>query len=213
MSLDIPDVVIERLPQYLRSLRALKNRNVALVSSADLGIESGVTPAQIRKDLSYFGKFGKQGQGYNVKALTDDLTRILGLDQSWPVILAGVGRLGKAILTYPDFTPEGFFIVSAFDSDPVIVGTDGAEITIRPVEQINEYIKENNIRIAILAVPGESASDLIDQLVQSGIRAILNYAPITPKVPDSVQIQNIDPVHSLQTMTFHLSDITLNTNN
>tara|TARA_B100001750_G_scaffold203072_1_gene178667 strand:- start:903 stop:1544 length:642 start_codon:yes stop_codon:yes gene_type:complete len=213
MSLDIPDVVIERLPQYLRSLRALKNRNVALVSSADLGIESGVTPAQIRKDLSYFGKFGKQGQGYNVKALTDDLTRILGLDQSWPVILAGVGRLGKAILTYPDFTPEGFFIVSAFDSDPVIVGTDVAEITIRPVEQINEYIKENNIRIAILAVPGESASDLIDQLVQSGIRAILNYAPITPKVPDSVQIQNIDPVHSLQTMTFHLSDITLNTNN
>ena len=213
MSLDIPDVVIERLPQYLRSLRALKNRNVALVSSADLGIESGVTPAKIRKDLSYFGKFGKQGQGYNVKALTDDLTRILGLDQSWPVILAGVGRLGKAILTYPDFTPEGFFIVSAFDSDPVIVGTDVAEITIRPVEQINEYIKENNIRIAILAVPGERASDLIDQLVQSGIRAILNYAPITPKVPDSVQIQNIDPVHSLQTMTFHLSDITLNTNN
>tara|TARA_Y100000590_G_scaffold422631_1_gene527554 strand:+ start:892 stop:1533 length:642 start_codon:yes stop_codon:yes gene_type:complete len=212
MSLDIPDVVIERLPQYLRSLRALKNRNIALVSSADLGIESGVTPAQIRKDLSYFGKFGKQGQGYNVKALADDLTRILGLDQSWPVILAGVGRLGKAILTYPDFTPEGFFIVSAFDSDPVIVGTDVAEITIRPVEQINEYIKENNIRIAILAVPGESASDLIDQLVQSGIRAILNYAPITPKVPDNVQIQNIDPVHSLQTMTFHLSDITLNTN-
>ena len=212
MSLDIPDVFIERLPQYLRSLRALKNRNIALVSSADLGIESGVTPAQIRKDLSYFGKFGKQGQGYNVKALTDDLTRILGLDQSWPVILAGVGRLGKAILTYPDFTPEGFFIVSAFDSDPVIVGTDVAEITIRPVEQINEYIKENNIRIAILAVPGESASDLIDQLVQSGIRAILNYAPITPKVPDNVQIQNIDPVHSLQTMTFHLSDITLDTN-
>ena len=205
-------MVIERLPQYLRSLRALKNRNIALVSSADLGIESGVTPAQIRKDLSYFGKFGKQGQGYNVKALTDDLTRILGLDQSWPVILAGVGRLGKAILTYPDFTPEGFFIVSAFDSDPVIVGTDVAEITIRPVEQINEYIKENNIRIAILAVPGESASDLIDQLVQSGIRAILNYAPITPKVPDNVQIQNIDPVHSLQTMTFHLSDITLDTN-
>ena len=116
-------------------------------------------------------------------------------------------------MTYPDFTPEGFFIVSAFDSDPVIVGTDVAEITIRPVEQINEYIKENNIRIAILAVPGESASDLIDQLVQSGIRAILNYAPITPKVPDSVQIQNIDPVHSLQTMTFHLSDINLNTNN
>jgi len=213
MSLDIPEVVIERLPQYLRSLRALKNRNIALVSSADLGIESGVTPAQIRKDLSYFGKFGKQGQGYNVKALTDDLTRILGLDQSWPVILAGVGRLGKAILTYPDFTPEGFYIVSAFDSDPVIVGTDVAEITIRPVEQINEYIKENNIRIAILAVPGESASDLIDQLVQSGIRAILNYAPITPKIPDNVQIQNIDPVHSLQTMTFHLSDITLNTNN
>ena len=212
MSLDIPDVVIERLPQYLRSLRALKNRNIALVSSADLGIESGVTPAQIRKDLSYFGKFGKQGQGYNVKALTDDLTRILGLDQSWPVILAGVGRLGKAILTYPDFTPEGFFIVSAFDSDPVIVGTDVAEITIRPVEQINEYIKENNIRIAISAVPGESASDLIDQLVQSGIRAILNYSPITPKVPDNVQIQNIDPVHSLQTMTFHLSDITLDTN-
>ena len=212
MSLDIPDVVIERLPQYLRSLRALKNRNIALVSSADLGIESGVTPAQIRKDLSYFGKFGKQGQGYNVKDLTDDLSRILVVDQSWPVILAGVGRLGKAILTYPDFTPEGFFIVSAFDSDPVIVGTDVAEITIRPVEQINEYIKENNIRIAILAVPGESASDLIDQLVQSGIRAILNYAPITPKVPDNVQIQNIDPVHSLQTMTFHLSDITLDTN-
>ncbi|MFL2639710.1 MAG: redox-sensing transcriptional repressor Rex [Dehalococcoidia bacterium] len=207
MSLDIPAVVIQRLPQYLRSLRALKNKNIALVSSTSLGVESGVTPAQIRKDLSYFGKFGKQGQGYNVEALTNDLTRILGLDQSWPVILLGVGRLGKAILTYPDFTPEGFYIVSAFDSDPVIVGTEVASITIKPVEQIKPYIRENNIKIAILAVPGDSAANLIDELVQSGVKGILNYAPITPKVPENVQIQNIDPVHSLQTMTFHLSEI------
>jgi redox-sensing transcriptional repressor len=203
---EIPDVVIQRLPQYLRAVRSLKDKGASLVNSKELGIESDVTPAQLRKDLSYFGKFGKQGNGYRVETLLKDLIRILGLDHSWPVILIGVGRLGNAILTYPDFTPEGFHVQSAFDSDPKIIGTEVSNITIKPVSSMEQYIIENKIEIAILAVPGESAQDLIDSLVESGVRGILNYAPITPKVPNHIQIQTIDPVHALQSMTFYLAE-------
>ena len=206
MATEIPDVVVQRLPHYLRALRVLRDEGTEVVSSQELGQALGVTPAQIRKDLSYFGRFGKQGRGYDVEHLLQDLTKILGLDRSWPVILVGVGRLGRAILTYPGFTPEGFHVQAAFDTDPAIIGKRMATVEVRPVQEMDGYIERAQIQIAIVAVPGEYAPEVIEQLAASGIRAILNYAPITPHAPPSVRVQTIDPVQALQTMTFHLRE-------
>jgi redox-sensing transcriptional repressor len=206
MATEIPEVVVQRLPHYLRALRVLRDEGTEVVSSQELGQALGVTPAQIRKDLSYFGRFGKQGRGYNVQHLLQDLTKILGLERSWPVILVGVGRLGRAIVTYPGFTPEGFHIQAAFDTDPAIIGKRVATVEVRPLEEMPDYVLQEEIEIAIVAVPGDYAPKVINELVGAGVRAILNYAPITPRVPAGVRIQTIDPVQALQTMTFHLRE-------
>ena len=206
MAGDIPDVVVQRLPHYLRALRVLREDGTEVVSSQELGQALSVTPAQIRKDLSYFGRFGKQGRGYSVPHLILDLTRILGLERAWPLVLIGVGRLGQAIVPYPGFTPEGFHIQAAFDTDPKVVGKRIGGVEVRPFDEVPQYVQEHRIEIAIVAVPGEQAQTVIDCLVDAGIRAIVNYAPATPRVPPGVRVRTIDPVQALQTMTFHLAD-------
>ena len=206
MPTDIPAVVVDRLPHYLRALRLMLDDGTEVVSSRELGEALGTTPAQIRKDLSYFGRFGKQGRGYDVSALLSDLTRILGLERSWPVVLVGVGRLGRAIITYPGLTPEGFHVRAAFDADPRIVGSNVDAVPVRPTSEMESYIRSEGIDIAILATPGDVAQDVIDRLVACGIRGILNYAPITPHVPQGITVRTIDPVQALQTMTFYLRD-------
>ena len=163
-----------------------------------------MTPAQIRKDLSYFGRFGKQGRGYNVKFLREELRQILGLDRQWPACLVGVGRLGQAIISYPGFDPEGFNIVAAFDSDPAQSGTMIGSLEVEPMADLDETVRARGIKIGIVAVPAEEAQVVIDVLVGAGILGILNYAPIAPQVPMSVVTRNIDPVLSLQSMTFYL---------
>ena len=203
----IPDVVVQRLPNYLRALRTLRDEGTEVVSSQELGDALSVTPAQIRKDLSYFGRFGKQGRGYSVPHLVLDLIRILGLERAWPVVLVGVGRLGQAIVTYPGFTPEGFHIQAAFDSDSNVVGTRVAGVEVRSVQEFQKYVAQHGIEIAIVAVPGEQAQTVIDELAEAGIRAIVNYAPANPRVPPGVRVRTIDPVQALQTMTFHLTDL------
>ena len=205
-SAEIPDVVVERLPHYLRALRSLRDDSIEVVSSQELGEALSVTPAQIRKDLSYFGRFGKQGRGYSVPHLVLDLTRILGLERAWPVIVIGAGRLGQAIVTYPGFTPEGFHIQAAFDTDDAVIGTHIADIEVRPVREVQKYVRQEGIEIAIVAVPGEQAQSVIDDLIKVGIRAIVNYAPSNPRVPNGVRVRTIDPVQALQTMTYHLTD-------
>ena len=202
--MDIPAVVVDRLPRYLRALRIMLDDGAEVVSSRELGQALGATPAQIRKDLSYFGRFGKQGRGYDVAALLDDLTRILGLERSWPVILVGVGRLGRAIITYPGLTPEGFHVHAAFDADPTIIDSHVESVHVRPVSEMETYIRAQGIDIAILATPGDVAQGVIDRLIACGIRGILNYAPMTPHVPDGITVRTIDPVQALQTMTFYL---------
>ena len=206
MQTDIPAVVVDRLPHYLRELRILRDDGTEVVSSRELGLALGATPAQIRKDLSYFGRFGKQGRGYDVPALLDDLTRILGLERAWPVILVGVGRLGRAIITYPGLSPEGFHIHAAFDANPAFVGASVDSIEVRPASEMEAYIRRERIPIAILATPGDVAQAVTDRLVEAGIRGILNYAPITPHVPERVTVRTIDPLQALQTMTFYLRD-------
>ena len=136
MPSEIPAVVVDRLPHYLRALRILLDDGVEVISSRELGEALGATPAQIRKDLSYFGRFGKQGRGYDVAALLSDLTRILGLEYAWPVVLVGVGRLGRAIITYPGLTPEGFHVRAAFDANPRIVGSDVDSVHVRPTSEM-----------------------------------------------------------------------------
>ena len=202
---EVPEVVVTRLPQYVRILSRLLEEGTKVVSSHQLGGLLQVTPAQIRKDLSYFGRFGKQGRGYDVVHLLDRLKEILGLNVQWNVAVVGVGRLGRAILSYPGFTPDGFRLVAACDGDPGVVGEEIAGLTVLPMDQLDRVVREKQISIAIVAVPVHRTQEVIDQLVECGVQAILNYAPITPQVQRGVRVRNIDPILSLQSMTFYLS--------
>jgi redox-sensing transcriptional repressor len=201
----VPEVVVARLPQYVRVLSQLLAQRVEVVNSQQLGERLQITPAQIRKDLSYFGRFGKQGRGYSVRHLLDELKRLLGLDKGWNVAVVGVGRLGRAILSYPGFTPDGFRLVAAFDSNPAVVGQRVGDLIVRPLEEMDQGVRELQIRIAIVAVPSGQTQQVIDRLVGCGVRAVLNYAPLTPLVRKGVRVQNIDPVLALQSMTYYLA--------
>ncbi|PZC47159.1 MAG: redox-sensing transcriptional repressor [Chloroflexi bacterium] len=200
----VPEVVILRLPLYIRALSQMLSEGQTVISSNELGNRLQVTPAQIRKDLSYFGRFGKQGRGYKIESLIEELTKILGLNRQWDSCIVGVGRLGKAIINYPGFVPEGFKIIAAFDNDPSKIGENVNEIEILSIKKIKSTVEKKNIKIAILAVPASIAQDVITSLVDTKIKAILNYAPIAPKVPDTLILRNIDPVLSLQSMTYYL---------
>ena len=203
---EAPEVVVARLPQYVRILSRLMQEGAQVVSSQQLGEKLQVTPAQIRKDLSYFGRFGKQGRGYSVTHLLGRLKQILGLNSYWNVAVVGVGRLGRAILSYPGFTPDGFHLVAAFDSNPNVVGQEVAGLEVLPMKQLDREVRGRNISIAIVAVPTDHTQEVVDRLVECGVRAVLNYAPISPQVIEGVKIRNIDPVLSLQSMTYYLTD-------
>ena len=202
---DVPEVVIERLPQYLRALAHLESNGIDVISSQQLGELLQVTPAQIRKDLSYFGRFGKQGRGYSISHLLERLRHILGLDQDWRVAIVGVGRLGRSIISYPGFAPEGFRVVCAFDSDQRLVGEMAGGLIINDFSDFKNVAEQKGVQIAIVAVPAWVAQEVIDQLVEAGIKAILNYAPKSTLTPPDVRIRNVDPVVALQSMTYYLS--------
>lgn len=206
-SVEVPEVVVIRLPLYVRALTALLAEGLDVVSSQQLGSRLQMTPAQIRKDLSYFGRFGKQGRGYNVCFLLEELRQILGLDREWPACLVGVGRLGRAIINYPGFGPEGFRIVAAFDSSSEQVGSTIAQLVVKPMSDLAETVIALGVEIGIVAVPASEAQRVVDQLVETEIKGILNYAPIAPAVPMRIVMRNIDPVLSLQSMTFYLREI------
>ncbi len=207
MALEIPEVVIDRLPVYARTLSSLEREGREVVSSQEMGEHLGVTPAQIRKDLSYFGRFGKQGRGYNVKRLLEELRQILGLTRRWEMVLVGVGQLGRAILTYGGFVPQGFRIIEAFDADPSVIGTELDGLLVKSVDSLPETVRQSSVEIGIVAVPGGSAQQVIDLLVANGIKAILNYAPISPHVPSDVRVKDINPVLGLQSMTFYVKNL------
>lgn len=202
---DIPEVVINRLPVYARALALLASEGRDVVSSQELGQELGVTPAQIRKDLSYFGRFGKQGRGYNIASLLETLRTILGLDHDWRMALIGIGRLGRAILAYDGFGPQGFHVVRAYDTDPQLVGQRVGEIVVENVADLEDSLRGARVDIGIVAVPGASAQRVIDILTDCGVRAILNYAPIAVRTPKGVYVRQIDPVLALQGMTYFLT--------
>ena len=207
MVVQIPDVVILRLPSYLRALSVLEEESAEIVSSRELGERLRMTPAQIRKDLSYFGKFGKQGKGYNVSQLLKELYQILGLDRDWSVAIIGMGRLGKAILDYGELAPRGFRIVAAFDTDTEQIGKKVGGLVIKDISELTPTVKNQGVDIGIVAVPPAYAQQAINCLVECGIKAILNYAPVSARVPKDVLLEEVDPVIALQTMTYHLKSL------
>src|SRR5215210_5293448 len=203
---DIPDIVIRRLPIYARSLQHLLDEGVVTVSSSDLGARLGVSAAQIRRDLSYFGEFGKQGKGYNVDYLLQQINSILGLDKDWPMALVGLGHLGRALLHYDELRDQGFCIQALFDHNPEKIGQKIGGTVIHDLSDLATILREQNIRMAIIAVPARGAQEVTDALVEAGVLAILNYAPIIVQVPAHVRIRHIDPVVALQSMTYYIEN-------
>jgi redox-sensing transcriptional repressor len=202
----VPDIVVGRLPVYLRALNLLAEEGRAVVSSQELGRRLGISSAQIRKDLSHFGEFGKQGTGYEIEYLRQQLARILRIEGVWDVALVGCGALGRALTNYRGFAAKGFQITVVFDNDPGKIGKTVAGKPILDVAQMPAAIHERDIKVAIVAVPSAGAQETVDALVRCGIKAILNYAPINISVLPGVQVQNIDPSLHLQRMTYYLQD-------
>jgi redox-sensing transcriptional repressor len=200
----VPDIVVGRLPLYLRALTQMAASGKEITSSQELGERLGISSAQIRKDLSQFGEFGKQGTGYNIAFLVDQLRRILKVEQVWDVALIGVGDLGRAIAHYGGFIDRGYRIVAAFDNDPAKIGGRIGSFTVQDAAHLVAEIRSHNIGVAMLAVPAGDAQGVTDRLIEAGIRAILCYAPTSIIVPRSVHVQYIDPVLHLQRMTYYL---------
>ncbi len=200
----VPDIVVGRLPLYLRALTQLGQEGQRVTSSQELSERLGFSSAQIRKDLSYFGEFGKQGTGYEISFLHNQLKKILKVDRVWEMILVGAGDLGHALAHYEGFEPRGFRIVAIFDNDAKKIGIRMGGHTVQDVKNINTIVAEKKIKVAVVAVPAEQARRVADQLVDAGVQAILNYAPTTLSVPSKVKVYNIDPAAGLQSMTFYL---------
>ncbi len=202
---NIPDIVIGRLPVYLRALNRLTQEGHEVTSSHELGKRLGISSAQIRKDLSHFGGFGKQGTGYQIAYLEEKLRQVLKVHREWAVALVGAGDLGHAVANYRGFQHRGFYITCVFDNSNNKIGTiTGEAIRVQPMAELQTTIRERKIQIAMITVPAEYAQDVADMLVEAGIRAILNYAPINLDVPEDVHVQYIDPVVHLQRMTYYL---------
>jgi redox-sensing transcriptional repressor len=201
---DIPDIVIGRLPLYLRALSYMaKDTSKVTTSSHELGQRLGISSAQIRKDLSHFGEFGKQGTGYHINYLIDQLRQILHLQEEWPVVLVGAGFLGHALAHYQGFKHRGFQIDWVFDNDPEKIGIDMNGLIVRDLSELSEVINQETVQLAIISVPASAAQDIADLLVKAGIRSILSYAPINLMAPDNVQVRYSDPVIQLQRMTYY----------
>ena len=201
----VPDIVVGRLPLYLRALTQMAASGKEITSSQELGERLGISSAQIRKDLSQFGEFGKQGTGYNIAYLVDQLRRILNINQVWDVVLIGVGDLGRAIAHYAGFVDRGYRVVAVYDNDPTKIGSQIGSFTVLDATRVASDVRTRNVGIAMLAVPATDAQEVTDRLVEAGIRAILCYAPTSITVPRSVHVQYIDPVLHLQRMTYYMA--------
>ena len=200
----IPDIIVARLPRYLRALSVLREKGTT-TSSQELGNFLGYSAAQIRKDLSQFGEFGKQGTGYDIDFLTEQIQSILNINRSWNMVLVGCGNIGHAIMNYSGFPDNGFNIVAAVDSSPNLIGKSVTDnLIIQDIEEIETIVKEKEIPIAMLTVPGNVAQSIAERLVACGIRGILTYAPTILSLPEDIQVEYIDPVVSLQHITYYL---------
>lgn len=204
-TLKIPEATIVRLSVYSRFLFEADKRGIITISSGDVAEGVGVSPAQVRKDLAYFGEFGTRGVGYNVKDLHRHILKILGLSNKWHVALVGVGNLGLALSSYAGFRERGFCICAIFDSDPKKVGTEINDVKVRHIDELEKGVEENKAEIGIVAVPSQYAQEVVDRLIKAGVKAILNFAPVVLNVPPEIELRNVDLAVHLEVLTFNLA--------
>lgn len=204
MEKEVPGIIVGRLPVYLQALEHMASQQILTTSSQELGEIIGISAAQIRKDLSQFGEFGKQGKGYMVSFLVEQLRSILKVDRVWDIVVVGAGNLGHAITNYQGFINHGFRVAMIFDNAPNRIGTQIENFTVQDMANLVELVQKSGIKIAMLTVPATAAQSVTDSLVEAGIQSILNYAPITLSVPEHVHVQYVDPVIYLQKMTYYL---------
>jgi len=201
----IPEATITRLSVYSRFLERMDRQGVVTISSGEIAEGVGVSPAQVRKDLAYFGEFGTRGVGYNVKDLMRYTLKILGLTRPWTVVVVGAGNLGTALSTYRGFRDRGFYIVGVFDNDLTKIGKRIQDLEVYPLEKLPEIVARHGVKIGILAVPGEAAQEVADLLVQNGVEALLTFGAVVLNVPEHVVVRNVDLSVKLEILTFNLS--------
>lgn len=201
----VPEPTVLRLPLYLQALRELQADGLSVVSSEHFGAQVDATAAQFRKDLSYIGVPGRPGVGYDVNALIDRITEVLGLVASHDLILAGAGRLGAALCSYPGFATQGFRIAAVFDSDAAKIGQRLGETVIRDIADLRRVNSNLRCRMGIVAVPAEAAKDVVQSMVDSGVRWILNFAPARVSVPKGVMIRQVDLTHELEILSYYMT--------
>jgi len=202
----IPDATIGRLSLYSRYLSEADEKGITTVSSQNIAQATGVTPAQVRKDLAYFGEFGTRGVGYNSRELYNYIMKILGLDKRWSIAIIGAGNLGRALSQYKGFQQRGFDVKCIFDNDPKKIGKKLANIDIYSINSLEEKIKELNINLGIIAVPASAAQGVADKLVSAGIKGIINFAPINISVEDNIILRRVDLAAQLEYLTYYLEE-------
>ncbi|UJF36153.1 redox-sensing transcriptional repressor Rex [Paenibacillus hexagrammi] len=200
----ISEAVVRRLPIYLRFLNELAMKNIMTVSSQDLGHKLDLNPAQIRKDLAYFGEFGKKGIGYDVAYLIEKIRQILKLDRQLQVALVGAGNLGRALCNYNTYLRNDMKIVAVFDAMPQKTGETINNLTVQPMSEMKETLARLGVRIGIITVPAAEAQNVANQFVEAGIEAILNFAPVIIKVPGEVRVHHADFTTELQSLAYYL---------
>lgn len=201
----IPNPAVRRLSLYLRQLEAFKRKDRRTISSKQLGESLGLTDAQVRKDLAYFGQFGHPGIGYRVDDLIAQVRHILGTDKVWNVLLIGAGNLGRALLAYRGFSTKGFNLTAVFDNDPTKVGKKFGNFTVQPLSELADTIRKSGIRLAMMTVPAEVAQDVAEQLVAAGIRGLLNFAPVSLHLPPEIATNSVDLAVSLEQLSFQVN--------
>lgn len=203
----VPNPAVRRLSLYLRQLEAFKRKDRRTVSSKQLGESLGLTDAQVRKDLAYFGQFGHPGIGYRVEELIAQVRRILGTDKVWDVLLVGAGNLGRALMSYKGFSAKGFRLVAVFDADSSKAGKKYGPFIIQPMGELADTVQKHPIRLGIIAVPADHAQDVADQLITAGIRGLLNFAPVSISVPPGIALNAVDLAVQLEQLSFQVNVI------
>jgi redox-sensing transcriptional repressor len=202
----IADSTVRRLSLYLRFLEEFENAGLTTVSSEELAARGGTTSAQVRKDLSFFGSFGKRGLGYQVAELTQRMRRILGLERDWRVVIIGVGKIGAALAQYEGFRQRGFRVVGLYDTDPEKIGREMYDLSVRSIDSLVEDNRERPVDIAVIAVPASAAQRVVDQAVAAGITGIMSFAPIQLHVPSDITLNTVNMAMELERLSFALSN-------
>ena len=202
---EISQAVISRLPRYFRYLGDLKEKGVERISSQELSDIMKGTASQIRQDFHNFGGFGQQGYGYNVGYLYDEISKILGIDKEHSLVIIGAGHLGKAIAGYTNFTRRGFVFKGAFDCNPDLFGTKIRDVEVRPIDEVEDFVKNNKIEIAVLTIPKDQAVPMAHRLCECGIKAIWNFAHVDLEVPDYIVVENVHLSDSLMKLSYNIN--------